>query len=307
MKGRTLWRRWLRNPATRHEPWSAWDYLAANLRPQAHAEALGVSKPVAYTIGDAVRRRSVVLLLRLYPRVFVILLLCSLPFAITFIEPAWGKIAWMIGVLALMYAVLPSQNTRFRRLILMRTTRERTRSIAAALRSDDQAVRLQAECDWIVRSTQWRTFARGNITDDVFRTLHYRDSKVLAGIFMGLVVFSSMAFNALVPFRQGPWWKSYLMPIGMLAYFGVLLAVRSVEKHRLRRLLVTLDGKACPGCAYPLEPEMVPSLRKGEGPINLGPPRCPECGCRWPLVPPIVSFDGASSTPAEATNTLQTH
>ena len=68
----------------------------------------------------------------------------------------------------------------------------------------------------------------------------------------------------------------------MIAYF----IVRHRYLKRVRtRLLGCVDGMLCCDCGYEVESgrtfEHEAAVR-----VNLGPARCSECGCPWPLVPP---------------------
>ena len=69
-----------------------------------------------------------------------------------------------------------------------------------------------------------------------------------------------------------------------LAVLLILLIIRAVYRHILRsRMLVSLREELCSGCMYPLRG--LGELPTSAGAARLGPSRCPECGCPWPLVP----------------------
>lgn len=86
---------------------------------------------------------------------------------------------------------------------------------------------------------------------------------------------------------------------------AVILAVTIPLRLLLlrRRLSLALRTRSCPNCRYALGslPEAIdPALLGGE---RVGPERCPECGSRWPLVPPPVDDEPAkvsAASPATA-------
>lgn len=72
---------------------------------------------------------------------------------------------------------------------------------------------------------------------------------------------------------------------------AVLIAYFTWDRRRStalrRRLLDALERHACPDCAYPLPSGPEPPWSEPEEGWR-GPARCPECGSRWPLVPPPI-------------------
>lgn len=77
---------------------------------------------------------------------------------------------------------------------------------------------------------------------------------------------------------------AFTMPAFIVSVWAaVFLAQRPIRQVRTR-IRATLNARQCPDCGYDLE-----SLTEsGDAAIQLlGPTACPECGVRWPLVPPM--------------------
>jgi uncharacterized membrane protein YhaH (DUF805 family) len=84
--------------------------------------------------------------------------------------------------------------------------------------------------------------------------------------------------------------KTGAFPFGVFAPFllfqvFVYLVPSLVASHRLKRLRRSLEELSCPDCGYPLADFALGSWR-GHQVQGLGPRRCTECGCPWPLIPP---------------------
>ncbi len=76
----------------------------------------------------------------------------------------------------------------------------------------------------------------------------------------------------------------FVTPFILLQAF-IYLVPSLVASHRLKRLRRSLEELSCPDCGYPLADFALGSWR-GHEVQGLGPRRCTECGCPWPLVPP---------------------
>jgi hypothetical protein len=72
----------------------------------------------------------------------------------------------------------------------------------------------------------------------------------------------------------------------ILSPIALLIAAVWIYHRARKRLLQAIDGVACPDCGYPLAsiPAAAPPPEGQTG--TIGPERCPECGCPWPLVAP---------------------
>jgi hypothetical protein len=103
----------------------------------------------------------------------------------------------------------------------------------------------------------------------------------------------SLLFLAVYFFPRG---MTMWFPVGAFAPFGFIapflliqaftfLVPSLVASRRLKRLRRSLEELSCPDCAYPLADFSLGSWR-GHQVQGLGPRRCTECGCPWPLVPP---------------------
>lgn len=77
-----------------------------------------------------------------------------------------------------------------------------------------------------------------------------------------------------------------LIPVAMVA---CLASSGFIASRLLGRLSESVDGSLCPDCEYELNsvPGALPIAASAGVPI--GPRRCPECGCPWPLIPPPTS------------------
>jgi len=75
------------------------------------------------------------------------------------------------------------------------------------------------------------------------------------------------------------WIFGIVLPVVLLMALAMWAPVLRTRK----RLRATLQSRQCPGCGYDLT-----ALADGTDPGGgvLGPAVCPECGVRWPLVPP---------------------
>jgi len=97
------------------------------------------------------------------------------------------------------------------------------------------------------------------------------------------VVFFGQVAIALLSRGGGAFARTYFLWIFVVlvwvALFGVQWPVRRVR----RMVRATLERRQCPDCGYDLQ-----ALTELPDPVSqaLGPRACPECGVRWPLVPP---------------------
>ncbi|MBX3404318.1 MAG: hypothetical protein KF699_12985 [Phycisphaeraceae bacterium] len=72
--------------------------------------------------------------------------------------------------------------------------------------------------------------------------------------------------------------------VPFLGMFGLMAFVSTASRRHQSRLL----NRCCLDCGYALDhlPSTISTL---EGvAVDTGPERCPECGCPWPLVPPVL-------------------
>jgi hypothetical protein len=104
---------------------------------------------------------------------------------------------------------------------------------------------------------------------------------MIAG-FLGMAIGPLMYGGPLVT-----WGRSlpFLVPVGMVC---AVVGSRALARRLLTRLGRSLERGACPDCGYDLSrvPAAFPIETTAGGPV--GPRRCVECGCPWPLVPPPV-------------------
>lgn len=75
-----------------------------------------------------------------------------------------------------------------------------------------------------------------------------------------------------------------LWPAVVVFLLVTVLIDRPAARSARRQIEAALRGKSCAGCSYDLS--TAPPGR-AEHP-HLGPRRCPECGARWPTVPPLT-------------------
>jgi len=70
------------------------------------------------------------------------------------------------------------------------------------------------------------------------------------------------------------------------AMFVLMVAAGIWTWRRIKRTLAnSLCGQVCPDCAYPIVAGEVVTTVPGMD-VLIGPARCSECGCPWPLIPP---------------------
>jgi hypothetical protein len=94
----------------------------------------------------------------------------------------------------------------------------------------------------------------------------------------------ALLFLAMLVLRA----SGYTLLVIVSASIGVLVADLSAIKRLVRRARRALENGDCPDCGYELSGARGFVLPDAEGDLNLGPPRCPECGAPWPLLPPPV-------------------
>lgn len=84
--------------------------------------------------------------------------------------------------------------------------------------------------------------------------------------------------------REIPLWFQMVLLAGWAGIVAIDGMRGRQERKRLKR---SLSDNECPDCSYKIDPG--PPFQLGSGAnIYAGQPRCSECGCRWPLVPPPV-------------------
>jgi hypothetical protein len=80
--------------------------------------------------------------------------------------------------------------------------------------------------------------------------------------------------------------RPVLVMFGVMWFFGWPAFVAAFRRHRARRRGVTaLWTGCCPDCGYDTG-----SIARDGWSWLAGPPRCPECGGVWPMVPPPVAL-----------------
>jgi hypothetical protein len=107
-----------------------------------------------------------------------------------------------------------------------------------------------------------------------------------------LLMLGLAAWHAVLALGLGPFntWR-LAGPLLIVVLFAVLMR-RGFSGFRQRRSLTRLQAGQCIDCGYSLAE--LPSRRlatRDGGSISVGPERCPECGCPWPMVPPRALED----------------
>lgn len=92
--------------------------------------------------------------------------------------------------------------------------------------------------------------------------------------------------SSLIPSMLGvrSLWPGFLVVATM---FGTFVVTNRVTSDRLNRVKASLTKPICPDCGYSLNRGKEVADHDGN-PVHFGPPRCPECGTPWPLIPAPV-------------------
>lgn len=99
------------------------------------------------------------------------------------------------------------------------------------------------------------------------------------------VMILDIPMVAIEAFAAHSAWYQAICLLAICGCISVVLMVimLGVKSRRLGR---ALQHVSCPFCGYDLMPPG--GLGDGTAGVFIGPSRCPECGDRWPLVPPPV-------------------
>lgn len=122
-----------------------------------------------------------------------------------------------------------------------------------------------------------------------------RARRIAIGLLMGLVLIApAVTFLAITSSSGTP--PSALFTCAVIGLtLSVFLGVWLEPEPRAQRCANALVGRWCCDCRYDLlgSPDAIePALLEG---LRVGPQRCPECGCAWPLVPaPGAVYDPPS-------------
>lgn len=160
----------------------------------------------------------------------------------------------------------------------VRNSRERRQEVLDALLSGEETDRLSACRNVTRRREEFRNQTRGfGLVGAAGRAVLY-DTLTRN---LWLAAFLVPVVQMVVPWPQG--FVPPLIPLQPLLLVAALtLSIRKVL--RIRRALRELG---CPDCGYSLA-QTRPGLPLPAGvEETVGPPRCPECGSPWPLVPPL--------------------
>lgn len=130
------------------------------------------------------------------------------------------------------------------------------------------------------RRTQWNTLVG---KDDGTALLGRLVNVLPAGMLLAMLPL----FLISVPLAvwNGAWRAGdamgFVFPAGLLA----MIAIRQrLEKQTAARFMEVSRAVICPECGYSLRAH-ANQVEQTTG-KTVGPPRCPECGTHWPLVPP---------------------
>lgn len=104
------------------------------------------------------------------------------------------------------------------------------------------------------------------------------------------LLYASILANCISPVMQrviegiSPALALFPALLGWFGFFCIYLRI----KHVRQLARDTLADATCPDCRYPLReiPSVIDPATTFDVPI--GPERCPECGCPWPLIPPVA-------------------
>jgi hypothetical protein len=106
---------------------------------------------------------------------------------------------------------------------------------------------------------------------------------------MVLSIAAIMGWNALRAFGVTPNGAEIIVPLLLWGSIGGLFVYAKLGS---RRHLTRLKGDLCIDCGYSLgELPAERLVTRDGGSVSVGPERCPECGCPWPMVPPRALED----------------
>lgn len=101
---------------------------------------------------------------------------------------------------------------------------------------------------------------------------------------MCAVAFASMIVPHLLRLPGFPVPHLALLPfISPVMIWALILMSLQIPRRVRKRARNAIDHQACPDCGYDLR-----NLSGPDTPHPVGPAACPECGVRWPLVPPAI-------------------
>ncbi len=159
--------------------------------------------------------------------------------------------------------------------------------VAPLLRARRAAESDGADAGALVEALRIRITARSEFLADVPREARVRDvragpraaTRPVLAIGLYFVVIGLLGLFPRSPGGVGEW-MLWIAAAGMLAVLFL-----SLRRRLPARIAKQQRNGLCPDCGYQLRGIGHDAVLHGAG-LDLGPAQCPECGVRWPLVPP---------------------
>lgn len=230
----------------------------------------------------ALRPSAVIAIAAMFVYVFL-LIWASSPLSSGYSQGARDTVKWlgaMTYLPILLFALIGRVDTT-----LVPIARERTAHVRRALRAQSQGT---LTCRDLQALSHVIANRREHAQSHILRKAGARGGFYLAAASSGKMAIllaswmvPAIALPLLAPQSS---FASLVVLVPFVGLFGLLAFVHVASRRHQSRLL----NRCCVDCGYTLDhlPSMLSPLDGAA--VDTGPARCPECGCPWPLIPPIL-------------------